>query len=90
MSNSKFDELLRIRLHKLVGRSLLLIGLFSLCALSARAQDAVPAPPPAPACVKTVTAQVVAFDQIIFYNRFGSFDPGGMIFALKRDAVPIE
>jgi hypothetical protein len=37
-----------------------------------------------------VTANVVAFDQIIFYNRFGSFDPGGMIFALKRDAVPIE
>lgn len=90
MSNSKFSKALRVGLPQLLGGSLSLIGLFSLCAISARAQDAVPPPPPAPSCVRTVTANVVAFDQIIFYNRFGSFDPGGMIFALKRDAVPIQ
>lgn len=41
-------------------------------------------------CERTITAQVVAFDQIIFYNRLGSFDPGGMMFALKRDVVAID
>jgi hypothetical protein len=47
--------------------------------------------PPQPAnCNRMVTADVVAFDQIIFYNRFGSFDPGGMMFALKRDVVTIN
>jgi hypothetical protein len=74
---------------KLLG-GLSLVGLISLCAVTARAQDAAPPPPAPPTCVRTVTATVVAFDQIIFYNRFGSFDPGGMIFALKRDVVAIE
>ena len=32
-----------------------------------------------------VHADVVALDQIIVYNRFGSFDPYGMMFALRRD-----
>ncbi|MDX6696237.1 MAG: manganese oxidase [Blastocatellia bacterium] len=44
----------------------------------------------APECGKTITANVVAFDQIIFYNRLGSFDPGGMMYALKRDVVAID
>jgi hypothetical protein len=41
-------------------------------------------------CNRTITADVVAFDQIIFYNRLGSFDPGGMMYALKRDVVAID
>jgi hypothetical protein len=41
-------------------------------------------------CSRTITADVVAFDQIIFYNRLGSFDPGGMMYALKRDVVAIN
>jgi hypothetical protein len=43
-----------------------------------------------PECARTITADVVAFDQIIFFNRFGSFDPGGMMYALKRDVVAID
>ncbi|HEX5724543.1 MAG TPA: multicopper oxidase domain-containing protein, partial [Longimicrobiaceae bacterium] len=36
----------------------------------------------------TVSAQVVALDQAIFYNRLGAHDPTAMIFALKGDVVP--
>jgi hypothetical protein len=35
----------------------------------------------------TVTADVVALDQPIVYNRYGAFDPAGMIYALRRDVV---
>ena len=75
------------RIRLLMGGALSLAVLISLCASTAHAQTSVP---PVPACNKVVTADVVAFDQIIFYNRFGSFDPGGMMFALKRDVVRIK
>ncbi|KYF54129.1 copper oxidase [Sorangium cellulosum] len=39
---------------------------------------------------RTVYADVVALDQHYVYNRFGSFNPEGMIYALKRDVVPIR
>lgn len=42
----------------------------------------------AQACGRTLTADVVALDQSVWYNRFGAFDPDAMIFALKRDVVP--
>jgi hypothetical protein len=35
----------------------------------------------------TVTAKVVALDEVIMYNRLGSNQPGGMIYALARDVV---
>jgi hypothetical protein len=38
---------------------------------------------------RTVCADVVALDQVLVYNRFGSFNPYGMIFALRRDVVPM-
>ena len=38
---------------------------------------------------RVVCADVVALDQMLVYNRFGSFNPYGMIFALRRDVVPI-
>jgi hypothetical protein len=51
----------------------------------------IPAVPPPPTCERTITAKVVAFDQIYFYNRFGprggAFNPAGMMYALKRDVV---
>lgn len=47
-------------------------------AASANAASARPGP-------SLVHADIVALDQIIVYNRFGSFDPYGMIFALRRD-----
>lgn len=34
---------------------------------------------------RTVCADVAALDHMIVYNRFGSFNPFGMIFALRRD-----
>ncbi|MBA3805952.1 MAG: hypothetical protein H0X14_09620, partial [Acidobacteria bacterium] len=57
----------------------------------------VPAPTPgtdppaatAPVCSKYITADVVAFDQVYTYNRFGAFNPAGMIYALRRDIAPI-
>ncbi|WP_437661010.1 multicopper oxidase domain-containing protein [Sorangium sp. So ce1182] len=39
---------------------------------------------------RTVFADVVALDQVYVYNRFGSFNPAGMIYALARDVVPIR
>lgn len=37
----------------------------------------------------TVTAKVVAFDQPYFYNRFGAFNPVGMVYALEHDVVDL-
>ncbi|MEQ1620926.1 MAG: hypothetical protein ABL919_05935 [Methylococcales bacterium] len=36
-----------------------------------------------------VNADVVALDQVFYYNRLGAMNPSGMIFALKRDVVAI-
>jgi hypothetical protein len=38
-------------------------------------------------CTRTVTADVVALDQVFFYNRLGAFNPAGMMYALRRDVV---
>lgn len=37
-----------------------------------------------------IHADIVALDQLIVYNRFGSFDPYGMIFSLRRDVTANE
>ena len=39
---------------------------------------------------RTVCADVVALDQMLVYNRFGSFNPFGMMFALRRDVVSTD
>ena len=39
---------------------------------------------------RTVHADVAAIDQMLVYNRFGSFNPFGMIFALRRDLSPAD
>lgn len=93
-------ERVRLILPGTLKKALILCAFIALGALRVNAQvqinitptpDATPvAPPPVPACANTVVANVVAFDQIITYNRFGAFDPGGMMFALKRDVVPIN
>ena len=90
-------EISYFKLPQFLSKGLILCALIALGAFTAKAQvqitptpDATPVPPPpVPTCAATVTANVVAFDQIITYNRFGAFDPGGMMFALKRDVVPI-
>lgn len=39
---------------------------------------------------RMVCTDVAALDQPLVYNRFGSHNPFGMIFALRRDIVPLE
>jgi hypothetical protein len=59
-------------------------GIAALAALLAAGSAA------AQTCTRTITAEVVALDQSIWYNRLGARDPAGMIFALKGDVVPIS
>jgi hypothetical protein len=40
-------------------------------------------------CNRTLIANVVSLDQPFFLNRLGALESTGMIFALKRDVVPI-
>jgi len=47
-------------------------------------------PAPTPACEHVIKADVVALDQVIMYNRLGTVNPGGMIYALKQDVVAIS
>ena len=41
-------------------------------------------------CARTITADVVAFDQVFFWNRLGAVQPQGQMYALRRDVVPIS
>jgi manganese oxidase len=41
-------------------------------------------------CEDTVTADVVAFEQVYVYNRFGAFNPEGLIYALRQDVVDLS
>ncbi len=44
--------------------------------------------PPVPAeCENIVQANVVALDQVYFWNRFGAVEPQGMMYALEHDVV---
>jgi hypothetical protein len=52
--------------------------------------EAVPAPMVVPVCERTIKANVVALDQAIIYNRLGTVNPNGMIYALKQDVVAID
>ena len=53
-------------------------------------QEILPAPSPTPVCARTIKADVVALDQAIMYNRLGTVNPGGMIYALRKDLVAID
>src|SRR5688572_1347791 len=69
-----------------------------LMAVSVQAQEeiqevlpeALPAPTVAPVCERTIKASVVALDQAIIYNRLGTLNPNGMIYALKQDVVATD
>lgn len=57
-------------------------------ALSSFFQKSVPANTNKPvSCERMITAEVVALEQAIVLNRYGAFNPSGMLFALKRDVV---
>jgi hypothetical protein len=62
-----------------VPRLLLILCLVTWGASSAMAQ-----------CNRTITADVVAFDQAFVWNRLGAVQPQGMMYALRRDVVPIN
>ena len=47
-------------------------------------------PPPTVNCSRMIKADVVALDQAIVYNRLGTINPNGMIFALRRDVVSMS
>lgn len=40
-----------------------------------------------PTCERIITADVVSLEQVYYYNRFGSFNPAGLMYALRRDVV---
>ena len=46
------------------------------------------ATPPVCKVENTVHTEVVAIEHAFQYNRFGAFNPAGMIFALRHDVVP--
>jgi manganese oxidase len=41
-------------------------------------------------CERGIRADIVAFDQVFFWNRLGAVEPQGMMYALRRDVVPID
>ncbi len=59
-----------------------------VASMTAEGGDPDPAPPVAECKTSnTVIARVAAIEQVYVYNRFGSFNPAGMMFALRRDVV---
>ncbi len=46
--------------------------------------------PPAAGCERRIFADVVALDQVFFWNRLGAVEPQGMIYALRRDIVSTD
>jgi manganese oxidase len=70
-----------------------LILLLSGAAASAQAQTVTaeptpmpaPAPAPTPNCERRITAKVVAFNQVLTFNRLGAVNPYGLMYALERD-----
>ncbi|MET7241764.1 hypothetical protein ABZT49_00185 [Methylobacterium sp. EM32] len=86
MASALFYSLFRACLRRAGDAGAALIGA-GLCAGGAGAADA-PHLPPAPR--RIVHADIVALDQLLVYNRFGSFNPYGMIFALRRDVSDLS
>ena len=82
--------------------TLIFLLAFVLLGISANAQtqtavadpvaggDALALPSPTPTCARTIKADVVALDQVIMFNRLGTVNPNGMIYALRQDVVAID
>src|ERR1043165_2904260 len=49
-----------------------------------------PTPVPGTTCARIIKADVVALDQVLMFNRLGTVNPSGMIYALKQDVVAID
>ncbi|HEY9420439.1 MAG TPA: hypothetical protein VIW92_03410, partial [Thermoanaerobaculia bacterium] len=50
----------------------------------------IPSGAEAQSCARTITADVVALDQVFFWNRLGAVQPQGMMYALRRDVVAFD
>jgi hypothetical protein len=59
-----------------------------LAALAAAPATPAAADAQTPTCARDLEAEIVAFDQLIWYNRLGARDPGAMMFALIQDVQP--
>jgi hypothetical protein len=70
-----------IRLFKRDTSLLILGGMLILCILCPGSAQAASAP----LCQRSVTANIVAIDQPVMFNRLGASNVNGMIFALERD-----
>ena len=75
-----------------VSGKIYLSGLLAALALSGLTGTSLAQAADGPKCTtkNTITADVVAIEQTYFYNRFGSFNPHRMIFALRDDVVDSE
>ncbi|HSB11564.1 MAG TPA: copper oxidase [Blastocatellia bacterium] len=77
------------RTHLFMG-VLVVLTLFAVSGTARAQTDTLTDPITTPTCNRTISADVVALDQVFFWNRLGAVEPQGMIFALKRDVVPIN
>ena len=82
MSRKRGESIAFSRLPKLIYSGLILVILFAIGSPLVSAQN--------PVCNRVIKADVVAFDQVYTYNRFGAYNPAGMIYALLRDVAPID
>lgn len=73
--------LISLAVPEVARRPLMHALLLALLATSANNADA------GPSCARKLTADVVAIDQPLMFNRFGAQNINGMIFALRRDVV---
>ena len=72
------DSTQRVRFHA-VSFFVFMLALFA--GTSAQAQEA---------CPRTITADVVALDMPLMFNRLGAQNINGMMYALKRDVVVFD
>ena len=79
MQQEKYFQSIQPAVRRAVFASLALMALLG----TATAQEALQ-----PACQRTIVADVIALDQVFFWNRLGAMQPQGMMFALSHDVFP--
>ncbi len=70
------------------------LALLVITSIAAPAVEPAYVPSPTPVtlsqCENIVTANVVALDQVYYWNRLGAYQPQGMMYALERDVVHVN
>ncbi|HKX27985.1 MAG TPA: hypothetical protein VJ302_09855, partial [Blastocatellia bacterium] len=67
-----------------------LLLLWAVVGAAAAAQPTAARTAAPPRCANVISADVVALEQVYIYNRFGAFNPGGMLYALRQDVVDLS